>query len=548
LGGDFVCLIGPGDSCKSAVLDALELVLTPRWNPGFDDSDFHMGDTARPIVVEATIGALPREFLSDARYGLRLRGYSSGERKIHDEHEDGDEPVITIRLTVEASLEPTWEVITLRHPEGQPISARDRESLGATRLGAVLDRHLSWSRGSVLSRLTGDNDEQTAFLAEAGRHARDQIDHEKLPRMSDAANRAATLAAKLGVRPRHGFVPHMDPVGTTGANSLVLHDGPVPLRRAGFATRRLLTLAMQRDLASSGGLILIDEVELGLEPYRLRRLLVELLSSSSPSADQTGIGRFGMVALTTHSPITLGQLRTHHVRVVRTDGGTTSIRSPTEDVQGTLIKHAEAFFSRKVIVCEGMTELGLLCGLDNAWARTREPFAVRGVGLVDGGGCSKVAAVARAFRSLGYETAILADSDVPLSESPATLQAEGIHVILWAETVATEERLFADLPRTGVVAAIRVALEEEGDLRREQLATALAVSPTSLGDDPESWFVDFSEDDLRKAVAKTSKKRSWFKNARSGAALGEVVAEQLGSIADSDLARKLLALQAWIVG
>ena len=34
--GDFVCLIGPGDSTKSTILDAIECALYPRWNfPAF---------------------------------------------------------------------------------------------------------------------------------------------------------------------------------------------------------------------------------------------------------------------------------------------------------------------------------------------------------------------------------------------------------------------------------------------------------------------------------------------------------------------------------
>ena len=38
--GPFVCLLGPGDSTKTTILDAIELVLAPRWSVQFDDSDF----------------------------------------------------------------------------------------------------------------------------------------------------------------------------------------------------------------------------------------------------------------------------------------------------------------------------------------------------------------------------------------------------------------------------------------------------------------------------------------------------------------------------
>jgi hypothetical protein len=49
------------------------------------------------------------------------------------------------------------------------------------------------------------------------------------------------------------------------AGGLTLHDGNIPIRRAGLGTRRLLALALQRDAMSKGGIALIDEVEHGLK-------------------------------------------------------------------------------------------------------------------------------------------------------------------------------------------------------------------------------------------------------------------------------------------
>lgn len=69
VGGDFVCLVGPGDSTKTTILDAVEFALSPRWNIPFDDSDFYDADTIAPIVITVTVGELPEEFKSDAKYG-----------------------------------------------------------------------------------------------------------------------------------------------------------------------------------------------------------------------------------------------------------------------------------------------------------------------------------------------------------------------------------------------------------------------------------------------------------------------------------------------
>jgi predicted ATP-dependent endonuclease of OLD family len=72
--GRVICLIGPGDSCKTTILDAVEFALSPRWNLAFADTDFFRGNPASPIVIELTIGELPDELVAEDKYGLYLRG------------------------------------------------------------------------------------------------------------------------------------------------------------------------------------------------------------------------------------------------------------------------------------------------------------------------------------------------------------------------------------------------------------------------------------------------------------------------------------------
>ncbi len=549
--GEFMCLVGPGDMCKSTILDAIELVLSPRWNPSFDDADFHDGDASRPIVIEATIGELPRRLLSDTHFGLRLRGYRADEPEIRDEPEEGDEEVITLRLRVDESLEPEWYVVTDRHADHVRISARERERLGMMRLGAVVDRHLTWSRGSALSRLTGDVDEHARILADAGRNARSTVTPEMMPRMGEAAKRASDMASRFGVRPRTEYRPSIDPMESLGRGGVTLHDGAIPVRRAGLGTRRLVTLSVQRSLAMDGGVVLIDEVAHGLEPYRVRRLMTELIEPSTTAPADAGDAvqppRPGVVVVTTHSPIAVGQLRVEHLRVVRTDGSGTRILTPSEDIQGSVITYAEAFLSRKVIVCEGATELGLLLGLDAGWSKASDPMAVRGVALADARGADRVAGVALDFRKMEYDTAVLADSDVPLKKTPADLMTKGVLPILWEGAVSTEQRLFLDLPWEGVSELVALAIEH-GYAVLQQLGTALGRSTAHLSDDATTWLSSESEAELRAAlgVAAKAKKGAWFKNVRYGKAVGEIVASCLGGIKGSDLETKVSQLRAWV--
>jgi putative ATP-dependent endonuclease of OLD family len=555
LEGDFICLIGPGDSCKSTILDAVELALSPRWNPIFEDSDFYDGCADDPIVIDATIGELPRHLISDAHFGLRLRGLTA-EGELHDEPQEGDVEVVTIRLTVDSSLEPAWEVVTERHPEGAHINAREREKLGVVRLGTFLERHLSWSRGSALARLTGEVDEHAEMLADAHRKARNAVDKSKLPKLAAAAQETARLASAFGVKPRKGFEPALDPgANAVSAGGLALHDGPVPLRRAGLGTRRLVTLAVQRHLAREGGVVLVDEVEHALEPYRVRRLVRELLTPSGQTDGEHKPGetatpsRNGVVLMTSHSPIVLGELESEQLRVVRTSEGLTQILRPSGEVQPLFRTSPEAFLSRKIVVCEGKTELGLLRGLDAAWTKSGKPFAVEGVALTDGGGCTKVGGIARSFRELDYKTAVLADSDQPLDVSREILESEEIFVIQWDGGVATEERIFLDLPWVGVVEAAELAITEHGgDQVRQQLATALKISPKDIPVNVNSWRELKPEPELRRILGETAKLKaaSWFKRVDRASALGEILVDYLGEIADTDLARKIDKVRNWI--
>jgi hypothetical protein len=270
--GQLICLVGPGDSTKSTILSAVDYALSPRWKLDFDDSDFYNGDASSPFSITVTIGGLPTEFKSDAKFGLDLRGW--GVNGLNDEPQEEDELVISIQLTVDKSLEPKWLVVNDRRPEGRPISATDRDSLGMVRIGDFLDRHLTWARGSILSRLTGSGEELTRLLAEVSRAARSSISSASLPKLTAATEQLAELSKTVGVRPHNTFTPHLDTKAVdVNAGAISLHDGEVPIRLSGLGTRRLITLALQKNAVSAGAIALIDEVEHGLEPHRLRRLL-----------------------------------------------------------------------------------------------------------------------------------------------------------------------------------------------------------------------------------------------------------------------------------
>jgi recombinational DNA repair ATPase RecF len=83
------CLIGPGDSTKTTILDAIELALNPRSYAFADDSDFFDLDTDKTIKITVTLSGLPAQFISDDLYGLHLRGWNGETFLIHDEPGEG---------------------------------------------------------------------------------------------------------------------------------------------------------------------------------------------------------------------------------------------------------------------------------------------------------------------------------------------------------------------------------------------------------------------------------------------------------------------------
>lgn len=548
VGGGIVCLVGPGDSTKTTILDAIELALSPRWNVAFDDADFYEAKTDEPITITVTVGDLPEELKSDAKYGLLARGWSpAGE--LHDEPQDNDELVLTIRLQVGASLESSWAVINDRDPEGKPIGAKDREILGCTRLGDFLDRHFAWGRGSILSRLTEAGDSLPGMLAEANRAARAKLadlGRDDLPKLRSAAENVKNAAAILGVAPKVEYRPNLDVRAVSvGEGGLSLHDGDVPVRRAGLGSRRLLAVAMQRELAKARGLTLIDEIEHGLEPHRIR-LVLQILRGSSVSENA------GDALMTTHAPVVLQELEASQLRIVRSTDGVTQVIAVPDALQPIVRKASDAFLARKVLVCEGRTELGFCRRFDKHWAQTGPSFGLTGMALADGGG-TDAPKVAQAFTQLGYDVAFLGDSDKPLQPDESTLRSAGVQLFLWDGSVSLEQRVALDLPWADVAAVVDLAISQWGEQSvRDAIQSRLPDQKTLPEGTPLQWSKQVSEEVLRTAIGRSAKEArdggGWFKRVDLAEELAGIVLHNLDAIRDTDLVRKIDALRKWAHG
>lgn len=539
-------LVGPGDSGKSTILDAIERVLSPKWNVAFDDTDFWDLNAEVTIVVRATITDLAPSFYRDSKFGLLLHAFDEtrGEATRADGSDD-EVHALVVELRVNASLEPVWNVVDADGAT-HPFMARDREALGMLRVGGYVDQHLGWGKGSVLTRLTDTGDAVGAVLADATRQVRWGLKTEGLEKLTAAAQKVESLGKNLGVALKNALVPNLDASAlSVAAGALSLHEGKVPTRRAGLGTRRLLAVAMQREAAAQSGLTIVDEFEHGLEPHRIRRLL-RVLRGRVPESNDLAKGQ---LILTTHSPTVLHELEANEVAVTRrvADGAVTVQSLPTA-VEYVLKRTPEALLARRVIVAEGATEVGLCDALDEAWTiDTGGSFGYRGVVVVDGGGGTQPAEISGNLATLGYDVALLIDSDAKAKVG----KARGVAVLAWPGGLCTEQRLAADLPVAALTQMAAVADERGGRGVRDALANELKVPRSALKEgDPSMWIDVVGAAAFRTAFGNVAKRKSqsWFKCRDQGAFLGRLVAEHWSAITTTSTYEVITKLKAFAHG
>jgi predicted ATPase len=511
------CLIGPGDSGKSTILDAIDFCLGARRNLQMTDADFHNLDVDKPIQITLTIGALDDTLKSMDSYGMFLRGFIAEIGVVEDEPEKDAETVLTLRLKVEGDLEPSWSLVSDRaeaQDQSRNLSWADRARLAPTRIGAFADLNLGWRRGSVLNRLTEERADASAAIVKAAREARATFGDDAKEQLGATLNIVADTAKYLGIPVGDEVKAMLDAhsVSVSGG-TISLHDeASIPLKGLGIGSTRLLIAGLQRMAAQTSSIILIDELEHGLEPHRIMRLLGSL------GAKETGEPL--QAFLTTHSPVALRELGGHQLYVVRGHDDHHDVLSVGNDntVQGTIRLFPEAFLATSVIVCEGATEVGFLRGFDQYFeSQGQVSIAAHGVALVDaGGGGPNDAYCCRAtpMRSLGYRTAVLRDDDQkPAAETHQAFIDGGGAVFTWRDDRCLETELFMSLSDNAVGKLIDFAVELHGKNVICGHIQSQAINGETLTGIKTDALVDGYSPQTRTVLANASsiRKKGWFK-------------------------------------
>jgi putative ATP-dependent endonuclease of OLD family len=195
----------------------------------------------------------------------------------------------------------------------------------------------------------------------------------------------------------------------------------------------------------------------------------------------------------------------HHVGVI-------------DEVQSTVRLYPEAFLAHRVFICEGASEVGLVRGLDqHRCANGHSSINAAGVALIDcgGGDADRCYARAAAFSTLGYQTAILRDSDHPPTPriEEAYLATGGV-VTSWRNGRTLEDELFLCLTDDAVDELVDYAVDLHGEDVVNNHILAVSNGTTTLGAIKQALALDELSDEHRSLLGKAARRRKagWFKS------------------------------------
>lgn len=513
------CLIGPGDAGKSTILTAIEWAFWPRYSLSIGDVDFYGCDTTQAIVIEATFSGFPDDLITESKFALYQRSIPDSAAGF-DENDDpkSDEPTtLTIRLEVDETLEPQWTVVK-NSKEPKRISAADRAKIPVCAIDNHRTTDMLWGRYSLLQRFASSKEAVKATSINAAR----ELSKMQLSDLDEVTKPIADAIAPFGVSvAQNELVNRFIMNGASMPSQVGLFEGSAPLHYLGEGSRRLFSAGLAFNMAASGALILIDEIESGLEPHRLCNLISLFRGNSEKTSTTT------QALFTTHSPITLQEMNHNELyAVTRKVSGQVSVfrlahadSDINEELQGQLRAKPSTFLARRIYVCEGKTELGMMKALDE-YRRKMSGIGLtaESVALSDAGGSDNMFKYAKHLKEAGYQPCIFMDSDIGhYQQCKDDAKNDGIDVFDWDTGNMTELQVFLDVTDECVKRLVNLAVE----IKSEQ---SIRDEMNNIGMDFDNVLsMDVIPEVSRKELGALAHKKSWFKQVESGRQLCQII-------------------------
>jgi len=527
-------VLGGGDVGKSTVLEAVALLLSPSNATVVSESDYWQRDSTQEFVIEAVM-TLPVDTGISSLHNFSWPWTWNGKDAVvpsaseADDMPAADDPVYRVRVRGTTELDLVWEIVQ-PHDAADHFSVSVRRKIGLVRLSAdeKNDRDLRLVYGSALDRMLAD----AALRARIGKKVSDLDLHESL-------NTEGTNAIeKLDKRMEDAALPHGLKLGLTTSQGLSIgaligllatkNGVSLPLSNWGAGTRRMAALEIASSAEKEASVTIIDEIERGLEPYRLRKLINILLD------------RQGQTFLTTHSPVAIACTAQAHLWYLDSKGAIGAL--PRAKIAPQQQRDPETFLARVAVIAEGPTEVGFLRFLlEKAFGTEPLDYGVR---VCNGQGNPATLDLLETLTTAGLLFAGIADDEGTAPERWKKLKDKlGDRLLQWPKA-CTEQHVIGAVPDQKLLELLKTSDGETDGYRLRTLADRLGIKDKQPSDIEgalaaagTTWrklIVDAAIGNKAGSPADSEKawkqhSRHWFKSEEGG----------------RELAEKMVALGAW---
>lgn len=503
-GSNMCCLIGHCDSGKSTVLQAISILFATNWTIPVSDEDFNKLDTSSPIRITGIVEEPPIDLLTVDKFGLDA---------FWRDEENQQGLSLELVLTIESDLNPRWDIHNRINDEYHPMSNKDRSRFNIRMIDDYFDTQFNMSKYSLLKSLVANIEGNVTLENNIGidliRSLKQQlsIGNDISQKVSEKLNEQ--VASLGGEQHQYSLAVPTAELLLRG-NQIGLHAENVPVWLMGKGSRRQLSLGLQLALgASNSSIILIDEIEQGLEPYKVKTIVRTLKDS----------GR--QVFVTTHSSNVLCELDATDLLLLKK--GAKELIRLSVSCQALLRTNQDAFFFDKLIVCEGETEYGFVLELDRyLWKESKGTISSCSVSPIIGKG-DNIVNVVDTLNSLGISTLCFMDSDKP----KVLHSLNGKTSICCCEAgLAIEQQFFKDAPESSLEPIVDKA--------------------KSCNRLPKNYVFQTQD---RSCLGEKAKNEEWFKSVGGGRRLGYSLFRHIEELDPSScLYRQIQQLSSWIKG
>lgn len=477
-------ILGGGDVGKTTILEALSLLLSPSNSVTLAESDYWLRDVENEFVIRAVVA-----FPADSEIGQQPKfnwpWHWDGDNAVPPVVPEGDDdipdptnPVYCLQVRGNADLEISWEIFQ-PNEEIDPLSPAVRKSIGIVRLSGDdrNDRDLRLVYGSALDRLLSDK----SLRARLGQRLAGENLGESL---NDEGQRAL---ARLDEALKRQSLPHNLELGLISSQGLSIgaltgllaehsHGVMLPLSSWGAGTRRMATLEIAATTESDTRIIVIDEIERGLEPYRVRKLLETLQSEEAQSF------------ITTHSPIAVEAASKAVLWYTDVLGKVGSLSG--NEIASHQATDPQTFLSRLSVICEGVTEVGFLTFLLEK--AIGQAFRNYGIHIASAQGNHPTLALLESLDKAGLNFAGFADNDGTHPGRWDALRAKmGGRLFQWSDG-CPETNILPRVPDDRLQVLIT---DQDGDLDGDRLRTLADRLGTGAEKDIDTLRVACAEQD-----------------------------------------------------